>query len=105
MIGWIFAFLTFVAIVIRAILSVTADAQEEFDLDFACQLIDAPIFTCILIQLLGAGGTQLVITLGLASGIGGLMSRHILVKKLQAFESFAYCNELVTEKTGTLTKN
>ena len=105
MIGWIIAFLTFVAIVIRAILSVTGAAQEEFDLDFACQLIDAPIFTIILILLLGASGTQLVVTVGLASGIGDLMKHSLLVKKMQVVESFAYCSELLTEKTGTLTKN
>ena len=106
LIGWLIAFLTFVVISVRAVLSVTSsDGETEFGLDFACQLVDAPVIAVILILIVGGEGPALVVSMGLSNGIKEFMKNGLLVKKLQTIESLAYCDEIVTDKTGTMTRN
>ena len=88
MIAWLIAFLTFVAIIVRAILSVISsiDDEKEFDLDFACELIDAPVIVIILILLVGGDGIAFVVSLGLSHGMQIFLRDGTYVKNLQAIE-------------------
>ena len=66
MFGTLAAIIAFIVLVIQAILEIAGSEEKEYDLDFACQLIDAPIITMVLINLLNSSGVPLVILTSLA---------------------------------------
>ena len=58
-----------VAIVIQSILRVVNDDNKDYDLDWACNLVDAPIIALILITLVGGNGLYIVASAGLAKNM------------------------------------
>jgi len=66
MFGTLAAIIAFIVLVIQAILEIAGSEEKEYDLDFACQLIDAPIITMVLINLLNSSGVPLVVLASLA---------------------------------------
>ena len=103
MVGYLIAFLTMLAILMQAIFGVSIDKTKDFDLDWICHLVDAPIIAIILIILVGANGIYIVVSVGLAKSMSNLFDDLVMVQSLQTIETLAYCNEIVTDKTGTLT--
>ena len=94
-----------IAIVIQSILRVVNDDNKDYDFDWACNLVDAPIIALILIILVGANGINIVVSTGLAKTMGVSLNSSTYVKSVQEVETMAYCNEVLTEKTGCLTLN
>ena len=45
-----------VAIVVQSVLRVADDDKKDYDLDWACNLVDAPIIALILVILVDANG-------------------------------------------------
>ena len=66
MFGTLAAIIAFIVLVIQAILEIAGSEEKKYDLDFACQLIDAPIIAIVLINLLNSSGVPLVILTSLA---------------------------------------
>jgi Ca2+-transporting ATPase len=50
-------------------------------------------------------GLPIVLTIVLASGAYRMAKKHVLVKKMQAIEALGRVSVIVTDKTGTLTRN
>ena len=73
MAGWLLAFLTMVAIIVQSILGVVNDDKKDYDLDWACNLVDAPIIALILVILVGANGLNIVVSAGLAKNVNASM--------------------------------
>ena len=99
-VGWIFSFLTLAAMLVFAIIGVN---ENKSDLDWICDLLDAPIIFIILIGLVCRNDIGLAKTLSLARSANNFMKDHVYLRKLEAVETMAYCNEIVTDKTGILT--
>ena len=100
-VGWIFAFLTLAAMLVFA--SLRVNESNETDLDWICDLLDAPIIFLILIGLVCVNDIGLAKTVCLARTGNDLFKCNNLVKNLESVENMAYCNEVVTDKTGVLT--
>ena len=105
MVGYLIAFLTMIGILMQAIFGVSIDKNKDFDLDWTCHLVDAPIIAIILIILVGSNGIYFVVSVGLARSTKNLLLDKVMVRSLQTVETLAYCNELVADKTGCLTEN
>ena len=103
MIGYLIAFLTMLALIMQAIFGVSVDKKKDFDLDWTCDLVDAPIIALILIILVGSNGVYLVVSVSFAKSMSSLFQHMVMVPKFQDIELLAYCNEIVTDKTGCLT--
>ena len=103
MFGTLAAIIAFIVLVIQAILEIAGSEEKEYDLDFACQLIDAPIITMVLINLLNSSGVPLVILTSLAYAQSKILQNSCLIKNVQTFEKAAYCSEYLCDKTGHLT--
>ena len=69
MAGWLLAFLTMVAIIVQSILRVVNNDNKDYDLDWACNLVDAPIIALILVTLVGGNGLYIVVSAGLAKNM------------------------------------
>ena len=101
--GWILAFLTLAAMIIFAIIGAADKDETVPDYDWICDLLDAPIIFIILIGLVCRNDIGLAKTLSLARSANNFMKDHVYLRKLEAVETMAYCNEIVTDKTGILT--
>ena len=58
-----------VAIIVQSILRVVNNDNKDYDLDWACNLVDAPIIALILVILVGANGLNIVVSAGLAKNM------------------------------------
>ena len=58
-----------VAIIVQSILRVVNDDKKDYDLDWACNLVDAPIIALILVTLVGGNGLYIVVSFGLAKNM------------------------------------
>jgi len=103
--GMIVALLTFIAISIQAILTVTGDDDKEFDMDFVAALCNGLIIAITVIVVAVPEGLPLAVTISLAYSVGKMAKENNLVRKLQSSETMGNANEICTDKTGTLTEN
>lgn len=58
------------------------------------------LFICVVPE-----GLPVVLTLVLVSGVYRMAKQHVLVKRMQAVEALGRTDVIVTDKTGTLTRN
>ncbi|MGA9530471.1 MAG: HAD-IC family P-type ATPase, partial [Candidatus Babeliales bacterium] len=58
------------------------------------------LFICVVPE-----GLPIVLTLILVTGVYRMAQRRVLIKKMQAIEALGRINVIVTDKTGTLTRN
>ena len=65
-VGWLLAFLTFLALIIQAIIQVSSNEKKDFDLDFVCEILDAPIIAIILSIFASSEAINIVVSVGLA---------------------------------------
>ena len=100
-VGWIFSILTLAAMLVFATIGV--NENKKADLDWICDLLDGPIIFIILIGLVCRNDIDLAKTLCLARSTKNLYRDNVLVRKFEAVETMAYCDEVVTDKTGILT--
>ena len=99
-VGWIFSLLILAALLVFAIIRVN---ENQSDLDWICDLLDAPIIFIVLIGLVCVTNIGIAKSLCLARSINNLMRDNVYPRRLQALETMAYCDEIVTDKTGILT--
>ena len=99
-VGWIFSLLILAALLVFATIGVN---ENKSDLDWICDLLDAPIIFIILIGLVCLTDIGIAKSLCLARSTNSLMKDNVYLRRLQAVETMAYCNEVVTDTTGILT--
>ena len=79
MIGYLIAFLTMLALLMQAIFGVSIDKNKDFDLDWTCHLVDAPIIALILIILVGSNGVYFVVSVSFARSMSSLLQHMVMV--------------------------
>ena len=79
MIGYLIAFLTMLALLMQAIFGVSVDKNKDFDLDWTCHLVDAPIIALILIILVGSNGVYFVVSVSFAKSTSSLFQHMVMV--------------------------
>ena len=76
-----------------------------FDLQFTSGLIDALLVGITIIVVAVPEGLPLAVTISLAYSVNEMRLENNLVRKLEAAETMGGANEILTDKTGTLTQN
>ena len=79
MIGYLIAFLTMLALIMQAIFGVSVDKNKDFDLDWTCHLVDAPIIALILIILVGSNGVYFMVSVSFAKSMSSLFQHMVMV--------------------------
>lgn len=105
MVGVVTAILTFVALMIRGIIKMTADDLPFFSVETLNAVINAFILGVTIIVVAVPEGLPLAVTISLAYSVGEMFKEKNLVRRLHSSETMGGANEICTDKTGTLTQN
>ena len=104
--GMSVAIATFLALMIRLIITICKDDQRHFlDLSNLTDLMDAFIIGVTVVVVAIPEGLPLAVTISLAYSVSKMAAENNLVKQLDASETMGGANEICTDKTGTLTQN
>ena len=68
-------------------------------------LVNAVIVAITIIVVAVPEGLPLAVTISLAYSVNQMRRENNLVRKLEAAETMGGANEILTDKTGTLTQN
>lgn len=68
-------------------------------------LLNAVIVAITIVVVAVPEGLPLAVTISLAYSVNQMRKEHNLVRKLEAAETMGGANEILTDKTGTLTQN
>ena len=104
-IGMYVAFLTFLAMVINLIIGRILSNQPVYDFVVIKGVINACIVAITIIVVAGPEGLPLAVTISLAYSVNQMRKENNLVRRLEAAETMGGVNEILTDKTGTLTQN
>jgi calcium-translocating P-type ATPase len=99
------AILTFIAIVISALVAVFKDEDRDFDMDFVRDVCNGLVIAITVVVVAVPEGLPLAVTISLAYSVGKMQGENNLVRKLGSSETMGNANEICTDKTGTLTQN
>lgn len=67
--------------------------------------MNAVIVAITIVVVAVPEGLPLAVTISLAYSVNQMRKEHNLVRKLEAAETMGGANEILTDKTGTLTQN
>ena len=104
-IGMYVAFLTFLAMVINLIIGRILSNQPVYDFVVIKGVINACIVAITIIVVAVPEGLPLAVTISLAYSVNQMRKENNLVRRLEAAETMGGVNEILTDKTGTLTQN
>lgn len=79
--------------------------QPLFDLALTSGLINAVIVGITILVVAVPEGLPLAVTISLAYSVNQMRRENNLVRRLEAAETMGGANEILTDKTGTLTTN
>ena len=99
------AFLTFLAMVINLIIGRILSNQPVYDFVVIKGVINACIVAITIIVVAVPEGLPLAVTISLAYSVNQMRKENNLVRRLEAAETMGGVNEILTDKTGTLTQN
>jgi P-type E1-E2 ATPase len=99
------AFLTFLAMVINLIIGRVLSNQPVYDFVVVKGIINACIVAITIIVVAVPEGLPLAVTISLAYSVNQMRKENNLVRRLEAAETMGGVNEILTDKTGTLTQN
>lgn len=102
-IGAIAAVMIFIALMAEIIADVIDTGT--WSSDETSSLLTALIFSITILVVVIPEGLPLAVTLSLAFSMRKMKEENIFVKHLKACETMGGCQELLIDKTGTLTKN
>ena len=74
-----------------------------FDLAFTQGLVNALLVGITIVVVAVPEGLPLAVTISLAYSVNQMRKENNLVRKLEAAETMGGTNEILTDKTGTLT--
>ncbi len=105
-VGLSVAIATFLALMIRLIITICKDDERHFlDMENLTDLLDAFIIGVTVVVVAIPEGLPLAVTISLAYSVSKMADENNLVKQLDASETMGGANEICTDKTGTLTQN
>jgi P-type Ca2+ transporter type 2B len=106
MIGFYVAVLTFIALVVRLMISIFLLKNTQF-LDYSnlMTVLNAFIIAVTVIVVAVPEGLPLAVTISLAFSVSKMYKENNLVRQLHASETMGGASEMCTDKTGTLTQN
>ena len=99
------AFIIGFLLTIHTLYIVSNNESRDFDYDFACHLIDAPMIPVILIILVNYNGISLTIKTGQSFAANELYKENCLVRNEIIVEKSAFCGEILSEAKGCMTSN
>ena len=76
-----------------------------FDLSMTSGIVNAVIVGITIIVVAVPEGLPLAVTISLAYSVNQMRKENNLVRRLEAAETMGGANEILTDKTGTLTTN
>ncbi len=99
------ALATFIAMTANLISSRVLSNQPLLDLSVTKGIVGAIIVAITIIVVAVPEGLPLAVTISLAYSVNQMRKENNLVRRLEAAETMGGANEILTDKTGTLTKN
>jgi len=97
--------LTMISMLMNMMLTRFLSNQPLFDLGMTRGLVNAIIVGITIIVVAVPEGLPLAVTISLAYSVNQMRKEHNLVRRLEAAETMGGANEILTDKTGTLTTN
>lgn len=104
-VGMYVALATFIAMTANLISSRVLSNQPLLDLSVTKGIVNAVIVAITIIVVAVPEGLPLAVTISLAYSVNQMRKENNLVRRLEAAETMGGANEILTDKTGTLTKN
>ena len=104
-IGMYVALATFVAMVLNLLIARLLNNQPIFNLVVTKGIVNALIVAITIIVVAVPEGLPLAVTISLAYSVNQMRKENNLVRRLEAAETMGGANEILTDKTGTLTQN
>jgi len=99
------ALATFVAMTINLVLSRLLSNQPIINIVVTKGIVNAIIVAITIIVVAVPEGLPLAVTISLAYSVNQMRKENNLVRRLEAAETMGGANEILTDKTGTLTQN
>ena len=101
-----FSELTIVSMIMNLVITrVLSSVPLTLDLSFTHGLVNALLVGITIVVVAVPEGLPLAVTISLAYSVNQMRKEKNLVRKLEAAETMGGANEILTDKTGTLTEN
>lgn len=104
-IGMYVALATFIAMVLNLVIYRLINNQPILDISVTKGIVNAVIVAITIIVVAVPEGLPLAVTISLAYSVNQMRKENNLVRRLEAAETMGGANEILTDKTGTLTQN
>lgn len=102
-VGMYVSVLTMVAMVLNLLIGRLISNQPMFTLAMTSGILNAVIVGITIVVVAVPEGLPLAVTISLAYSVNQMRKENNLVRKLEAAETMGGANEILTDKTGTLT--
>lgn len=99
------ALATFIAMCLNLLITRFYHDQPLFDATVTKGIVNAVIVAITIIVVAVPEGLPLAVTISLAYSVNQMRQENNLVRRLEAAETMGGANEILTDKTGTLTQN
>lgn len=101
-----FSVLTMVSMIMNLVITrVLSSVPLTLDLSFTHGLVNSLLVGITIVVVAVPEGLPLAVTISLAYSVNQMRKEKNLVRKLEAAETMGGANEILTDKTGTLTEN
>ena len=101
-----FSVLTMISMIMNLVITrVLSSVPLTLDLSFTHGLVNALLVGITIVVVAVPEGLPLAVTISLAYSVNQMRKEKNLVRKLEAAETMGGANEILTDKTGTLTEN
>jgi Ca2+ transporting ATPase len=97
--------LTMVAMVLNLVVGRLLSHEPMFSLALTSGILNAVIVGITIVVVAVPEGLPLAVTISLAYSVNQMRKENNLVRRLEAAETMGGANEILTDKTGTLTQN
>jgi len=102
-VGMYVSVLTMVAMVLNLLIGRLISNQPMLTLAMTSGILNAVIVGITIVVVAVPEGLPLAVTISLAYSVNQMRKENNLVRKLEAAETMGGANEILTDKTGTLT--
>jgi P-type E1-E2 ATPase len=104
-IGGYVAILTLIALVGNLVIKKIMDNESLISVEVGDGIVNAFIIAITVVVVAVPEGLPLAVTISLAYSVNKMKQENNLVRRLEAAEVMGGVNEILTDKTGTLTMN
>ena len=99
------AVLTMAAMILNLVIGRILSNQPLFSLALTSGIVNSAIVGITIVVVAVPEGLPLAVTISLAYSVNQMRKENNLVRRLEAAETMGGANEILTDKTGTLTQN